>query len=69
MTMPGQLLTFCRDLRGLYPVGVRLAIVCENFSPHLTTMRCRRVPTRAELGIMHSRVRFQLARIVKGEIA
>lgn len=43
-----QFLTFCRYLRSLYPAGVRLAIVCDNFSPHLTTKRCRRVANWAE---------------------
>jgi hypothetical protein len=32
----------------LYPIGVRLAIVCDNFSPHLTTKKCRRVADWAE---------------------
>ncbi|NHU46774.1 IS630 family transposase [Rhodococcus sp. A14] len=43
-----QFLTFCRYLRSLYPAGVRLAIVCDNFSPHLTTKRCRRGANWAE---------------------
>jgi transposase len=30
-------LEFCRYLRSLYPPGVRIAIVCDNYSPHLTT--------------------------------
>nr|WP_248844005.1 transposase [Streptomyces hirsutus] len=30
-------------MRSLYPPEVRIAIVCDNFSPHLTTKRCRRV--------------------------
>jgi transposase len=38
-----QFLEFCRYLRTLYPVGVRIAIVCDNFSPHLTTKKCQRV--------------------------
>ncbi|GCE37976.1 mobile element protein [Rhodococcus wratislaviensis] len=41
-------LEFCRYLRSLYPVGVRLAIVCDNYSPHLTTKKCSRVATWAE---------------------
>ena len=32
-----QFLAFCRYLRSLYPPGVRIAIVCDNFSPHLST--------------------------------
>ncbi|UZG60281.1 IS630 family transposase [Rhodococcus opacus] len=43
-----QFLTFCRYLRSLYPIGVRLAIVCDNFSPHLSTKKCRRVADWAE---------------------
>ncbi|WP_459179918.1 IS630 family transposase [Streptomyces sp.] len=42
-----QFLEFCRYLRTLYPVGVRIAIVCDNFSPHLTTKKCQRVGTWA----------------------
>ncbi|MDF3313696.1 transposase [Rhodococcus sp. T2V] len=41
-------LEFCLYLRSLYPIGVRLAIVCDNFSPHLTTKKCRRVANWAE---------------------
>jgi hypothetical protein len=29
-------------------VGKRIAIVCDNYSPHLTTKRCRRVADWAE---------------------
>ncbi|WP_433237415.1 transposase [Streptosporangium sp. CA-135522] len=36
-------LEFCRYLRTLYPADVRIAIVCDNYSPHLTAKRCRRV--------------------------
>jgi transposase len=43
-----KFLEFCRYLRTLYPTSVRIAIVCDNFSPHLTTMRCRRVADWAE---------------------
>ncbi|MGW6491922.1 IS630 family transposase [Streptomyces sp. NPDC055056] len=42
-----QFLEFCRHLRTLYPPEVRIAIVCDNFSPHLTTKRCQRVGTWA----------------------
>jgi transposase len=38
-----KFLEFCRYLRGLYPPRTRIAIVCDNFSPHLTTNKCRRV--------------------------
>ncbi|MFB9179759.1 IS630 family transposase [Dactylosporangium sucinum] len=30
-------LEYCRYLRSLYPPHVRMAIVCDNYSPHLTT--------------------------------
>ncbi|MEU2874767.1 IS630 family transposase [Streptomyces olivoreticuli] len=38
-----QFLEFCRYLRTLYPLEIRIAIVCDNFSPHLTTKKCQRV--------------------------
>ncbi|MFC9330827.1 IS630 family transposase [Kitasatospora sp. NPDC057015] len=38
---------FCRYLRSLHPLDVRIAIVCDNYSPHLTTKRCQRVGTWA----------------------
>jgi transposase len=38
-----RFLEFCRYLRSLYPASVRIAIVCDNFSPHLTTKRDGRV--------------------------
>src|SRR3954462_3420455 len=38
-----RFLAFCRYLRSLYPADVRLAIVCDNFSPHLSTGRDDRV--------------------------
>ncbi|WP_433259457.1 IS630 family transposase (plasmid) [Streptosporangium sp. CA-135522] len=41
-------LEFCRYLRTLYPADVRIAIVCDNYSPHLTAKRCRRVAEWAE---------------------
>ncbi|WSB38965.1 transposase [Streptomyces scopuliridis] len=34
-------------MRSLYPPTVRIAIVCDNFSPHLTTKKCQRVGTWA----------------------
>jgi transposase len=43
-----QFLEFCRYLRTLYPAEVRIAIVCDNYSPHLTTKRCRRVADWAQ---------------------
>jgi transposase len=39
----GRFLEFCRYLRTLYPQQVRIAIICDNFSPHLTTARDGRV--------------------------
>jgi transposase len=38
-----QFLTFCRYLRSLHPPEVRIAIVCDNFSPHRSTKTDRRV--------------------------
>lgn len=37
-----QFLAFCRYLRSLYPSDIRIAIICDNHAPHLTT----RVDTR-----------------------
>jgi len=39
----GEFLVFCRYLRSLYPPGVRLGLVLDNFSPHLSTRKDRRV--------------------------
>ncbi|MCB1027875.1 MAG: transposase, partial [Microthrixaceae bacterium] len=36
-------LAFCRYLRTLHPADVRIAIVLDNFSPHLSTKTDRRV--------------------------
>jgi len=41
-------LEFCRYLRSLYPPGVRIAIICDNFSPHLSTAADTRVGDWAE---------------------
>jgi transposase len=38
-----RFLEFCRYLRCLYPSSVRIAIICDNFSPHLSTRKDRRV--------------------------
>jgi transposase len=38
-----RFLEFCRYLRSLYPPEVRIAIICDNFSPHLTTRKDKRV--------------------------
>jgi transposase len=42
-----RFLEFCRYLRSLYPPAVRIAIICDNFSPHLTTAKDARVGTWA----------------------
>lgn len=42
-----KFLEFCRYLRSLHPADVRIAIVCDNYSPLLTTKRCQRVGTWA----------------------
>ncbi|WP_344137515.1 transposase [Luedemannella flava] len=44
-----KFLEFCRYLRSLHPADVRIAIGCDNYSPHLTTKRCRRVADWAEV--------------------
>jgi transposase len=41
-------LEFCRYLRTLYPPNVRIAIVMDNFSPHLSTNKDDRVGVWAE---------------------
>jgi transposase len=38
-----RFLEFCRYLRTLYPLATRIAIICDNFSPHLSTRRDGRV--------------------------
>lgn len=38
-----EFLAFCRYLRSLYPAQVRIAIVLDNFSPHLSTQTDGRV--------------------------
>jgi hypothetical protein len=35
----GEFLEFCRYLRSHYPPETRIAIICDNFSPHLTTRK------------------------------
>ena len=39
----GEFLQFCRYLRSLHPPQARIAIVCDNYSPHLTTRKDNRV--------------------------
>jgi hypothetical protein len=41
-----RFLEFCRYLRTLYPPSTRIAIICDNFSPHLSTARDGRVGAR-----------------------
>ena len=43
-----RFLEFCRYLRTLYPLSTRIAIVCDNFSPHLSTAKDARVGTWAK---------------------
>jgi len=38
-----RFLEFCRYLRTLYPPQVRIAIICDNFAPHLATRKDKRV--------------------------
>ena len=38
-----RFLEFCRYLRSLCPPETRIAIICDNFSPHLTTRKDKRV--------------------------
>jgi hypothetical protein len=38
-----QFLEFCRYLRSLHPTDTRIAIICDNYSPHLTTKKDHRV--------------------------
>jgi transposase len=38
-----RFLEFCRYLRTLYPADIKIAIICDNFSPHLTTKKDKRV--------------------------
>jgi transposase len=43
-----RFLEFCRYLRSLYPASTRIAIVCDNFSPHLSTAKDNRVGSLGE---------------------
>ena len=38
-----RFLEFCRYLRTLYPPDVKIAIICDNFAPHLTTKKDKRI--------------------------
>jgi hypothetical protein len=44
----GEFLAFCRYLRTLHPPEVRIALVLDNFSPHLSTRTDARVGEWAE---------------------
>jgi transposase len=44
-----RFLEFCRYLRSLHPPATRIAIICDNFSPHLTTARDDRVGAWASM--------------------
>ncbi len=39
----GEFLEFCRYVRSLHPEDARIAIVCDNYSPHLTTRKDKHV--------------------------
>jgi transposase len=43
-----RFLEFCRYLRTLYPPEIRIVIICDNFSPHLTTAKDSRVGAWAQ---------------------
>ena len=66
-----------RYLRYLYPPGIRIAVICDNFSPRLTTatagrsvhVLAGRVPVRRP-GVsrrVHSRYQRKLADTVSGQ--
>jgi transposase len=38
-----QFLELCRYLRSLHPADTRIAIICDNYSPHLSTKKDTRV--------------------------
>ena len=42
-----RFLEFCRYVRSLYPLSTRIAIICDDFSPRLTTATDARVGTWA----------------------
>jgi transposase len=53
----GRFLEFCRYLRSLYPPTTRIAIICDNYSPHLSTVRDGRVgqwATASNVEIAHT---------------
>jgi hypothetical protein len=48
-----RFLEFCQYLRTLYPPDVRMTIVGDNYSPHLTTKRLRSFDAR-QCDVAHS---------------
>jgi transposase len=68
-----RFLEFCRYLRSLYPLTTRIAIICDNYSPHLTTRRDGRVGTWATVNnveIAYTPTNSSwLNRIVRHEVA
>ena len=46
----GEFLEFCRYVRSLHPAAVRIAIVCDNYSPYLSTRKDKRVGRWAAAG-------------------
>jgi hypothetical protein len=68
-----KFLEFARYLRSLYPPGVRIAIVMDNFSPHLSTSKDTRVgdwaaDNNVELAYVPTNASW-LNRIVRHEVA
>jgi transposase len=68
-----RFLEFCRYLRSLYPPETRIAIICDNYSPHLTTRKDKRVgqwaaANNAEIAYTPTNSSW-LNRIVRHEVA
>ena len=63
----GEFLQFCRYVRSLHPPQVRIAIVCDNFSPHLTTRKDRRVGTWAKANNVEIRDRLYADKFILAE--
>ena len=68
-----RFLEFCRYLRSLYPLTTRIAIICDNFSPHLSTAKDGRVgawaaASNVELAYTPTNSSW-LNRIVRHEVA
>jgi hypothetical protein len=42
---------FCRYIRSLHPAEVRIAIVLDNFSPHLSTKTEHDIPSTPDVGL------------------